>query len=224
MDASRRCCGRGHEVHKNIAQGLVDFIRRVDDLAHAGRERKEGNHTIPGVAPRGTDRREFLTPRTLSKHVEFGLSRFRAGGRVNRLDRSSQATTILPTGVVQAVADQVDDAGLQGGRREHRRQRFGQTLEAVGDGDQDVAHTTGLQIVEHLHPELGTFGALDPQPQDVAGAIGQDAQRQVDGLVATTASSRILTRSASKNTTGYMGSSGLACRAVTSPSLRRSPS
>jgi len=35
-------------------------------------------------------------------------------------------------------------------------------------------------------------------------------------LFRTTASSRILTRSASKNTTGYIGSSGRACQAVTS--------
>jgi hypothetical protein len=35
-------------------------------------------------------------------------------------------------------------------------------------------------------------------------------------LLRTTASSRIVTGSASKNTTGYIGSSGRACQAVTS--------
>ncbi len=37
-------------------------------------------------------------------------------------------------------------------------------------------------------------------------------------MLRTTASSRIFTRSASKNTTGYIGSSGRDCQAVTSAS------
>jgi hypothetical protein len=57
-------------------------------------------------------------------------------------------------------------------------------LEAVGHGDQDVGHAAGLQVVEDLHPELRTLGAFDPQSEDVARAVGQHAQRQVDRLVA----------------------------------------
>lgn len=68
----------------------------------------------------------------------------------------------------------MDDAGLQGGRRKHGYQCLGHALQAVGDGDQDVGHATGLQVVEDLHPGLGALGALDPQSQDVAGAVGQD--------------------------------------------------
>lgn len=77
-------------------------------------------------------------------------------------------------------------------------------------------HATGLQVVEDLHPELGTFGILDPQAKYAPRAVGQDAKGQLDGLVRTTASSRIMTRRQSKNTTGYIGSSGRACQAVTS--------
>ena len=58
----------------------------------------------------------------------------------------------------------------------HRRQRLGHALQAIGDRDQDVAHAAGLQVVEHLHPELGALGVLDPQAQDVARAVGQHAQ------------------------------------------------
>ncbi|MCY1529164.1 hypothetical protein D9M68_642970 [compost metagenome] len=76
------------------------------------------------------------------------------------------------------------DARLQRGGRIHRRQRFGHAPQAVGDGNEDVIDPAGLQVVEHLHPELGTLGALDPQAQDVARAVGQHAQGQVDGLVA----------------------------------------
>ena len=45
-------------------------------------------------------------------------------------------------------------------------------------------HPARLQVVEDLHPELRALGVLDPQAQDVLAAVGQDAQRQVDRLVA----------------------------------------
>ena len=64
---------------------------------------------------------------------------------------------------------------------------------------------------EDLHPEFRALGLLDPDPEDVAAcrraappAPGRSA------LLRTVASSRIFTRSASKNTTGYIGSSGRA--------------
>lgn len=76
------------------------------------------------------------------------------------------------------------DAGRQGGGRVHRCQRFRHAFEAVADGDEDVGHPTRLEVVEHLHPELGAFGIFDPQTQDVARAIGQHGQGQVDRLVA----------------------------------------
>jgi hypothetical protein len=83
-----------------------------------------------------------------------------------------------------ALPPSVHDAGLQRGGREHRAQRLADALEPVGDADQDVGHTACLQVVEDLHPELRTLGVLDPQAQDVARAVGQHAQRQVDRLVA----------------------------------------
>jgi hypothetical protein len=78
----------------------------------------------------------------------------------------------------------VHDARLQRGCREYRSERLADALEAIGDRDQDVAHAAGLQVVEHLHPEFGALGVLDPQSQDVARAVGQHAQGQVDRLVA----------------------------------------
>lgn len=78
-----RGCLVGREVTTgldDLAQLRVDIfnrVRRVDDLAHTRRKRKERNHTIPGVAPRATDGREFLAPRTIRKRIEFGLSGFR---------------------------------------------------------------------------------------------------------------------------------------------------
>ena len=51
-------------------------------------------------------------------------------------------------------------------------------------GDQDVIHATRLEVVEYLHPEFNPLDILDPQAQDVVRAVGTNAQRQVDGLIA----------------------------------------
>jgi len=45
----------------------------------------------------------------------------------------------------------------------------------------------GLEVVEHLHPELRAFGVLDPDAQNIARTIGQNAQGQVDRLIANQA-------------------------------------
>ena len=68
------------------------------------------------------------------------------------------------------------DAGLQRGRRIDHRQCLGHALQAIGHRDQDVGHAAGLEVVEHLHPELGAFAPFDPQPEDVARAVGQHTQ------------------------------------------------
>lgn len=89
----------GGLVAREVTTGLDDFVqlrvdifnrvRRVDDLAHTRRKRKERDHAIPGVAPRAADGREFLAPRPISKRIEFGLGRFRAGRGIDRFDRCS---------------------------------------------------------------------------------------------------------------------------------------
>ncbi len=71
----------------------------------------------------------------------------------------------------QAVADQMHDAGLQRRGRKNRPQRLRYSFEAIRDGDQNIFNATSLEVVEHLHPKLGTLGALDPYTQNVARAI-----------------------------------------------------
>ena len=154
----------------------LDGIGRVDHPAYRRREGKEGNHPVPGPTPGGSHGGEFLAPRPLREGLQFSHGRFGAGRRVNRLDRRCQRLAILPTGVVEAVANQMHDAGLQRGRREHRGQGLGHALQAVGDGDQDVSDAAGLEIVEDLHPELGALGVLDPQPEDVPRTVRQHAR------------------------------------------------
>uniref|UniRef100_A0A915JK06 Uncharacterized protein n=1 Tax=Romanomermis culicivorax TaxID=13658 RepID=A0A915JK06_ROMCU len=76
------------------------------------------------------------------------------------------------------------DAGLNGCPRIGCTDGLGQPLQAIDHGDQDVLAAARLEFVEHLEPELGALGLLDPEAQHVALAVGLDAQGQIDGLVA----------------------------------------
>ena len=136
----------------DLAQPAVkalDGVGRVDHPPHRRAEGKEGNDTVPGPAPGRHDGGELLSPGAGLQSIELGRCRLRTGGRVDRLQGRCQRLAVLPARVVQAVADQVHDAGLQRRGREHRRQRLGDALEAVGDGDQDVGHAACLEVVEH---------------------------------------------------------------------------
>jgi len=162
----------------------LDRVRGVDHPPHRRREREERDHVRPCPAPGGDHGREFLAPRPGREVIELGLGRLGAGRRVDGPDRRGQGLSLLPAGVIEAIAHQVHDARLQRRFGIDHGQGFGHSFQSVGDRDQDVGHAPCPQVVEHLHPELGPFGALDPQPQDLAAAVGLHAHGQVDGLVA----------------------------------------
>lgn len=118
---------------------VLDGVGRVDHLAHDGREGEEWNHAIPGIAPCHADRGESLAPGAVGKGIELDLGCLGTESCIDWFDGGGQYRAILPARVIEAVADQVDqvdDAGLQRGRRKHRRQRLGHALQTVGDGDQ----------------------------------------------------------------------------------------
>ena len=60
----------------------------------------------------------------------------------------------------------------------------GKALQAVDDGDQHVLDAAVLQLVHDAQPELGALVLLEPQAQDLLGAVGAHAERDVDRLVA----------------------------------------
>jgi hypothetical protein len=64
-----------------------------------------------------------------------------------------------------------------------RRDRFGEALEPVDHRDQDVVDAARLEFVDHLEPELGPLGLLDPQPEDILLAVRLEGERHVDGFV-----------------------------------------
>ena len=89
----------------------------------------------------------------------------------------------------------------------------------MGHGDEDVLAAPRVEVRERPHPELRAFGVPDPQAEDVAGPSGRIASAREIALLRTTASSRILTRRASKKTRGYTASSGRLCHAVTTATM-----
>ena len=78
----------------------------------------------------------------------------------------------------------MDDAGLHHGQRENRTDGLWKALQPIDDGDQDVTDAAALEFIHDAQPELGAFGLLDPQAQNILGTVGQDTQRDVDRLVA----------------------------------------
>ncbi|CAM5602904.1 hypothetical protein ATER59S_05514 [Aquamicrobium terrae] len=82
------------------------------------------------------------------------------------------------------MADQVHDAGLDDRLREDGTDGLGEALQPVDDGDQDVADTAVLQLVHDAQPEFGALRLLDPDAEYLLRAVGQNAERDVDGLVA----------------------------------------
>jgi hypothetical protein len=67
---------------------------------------------------------------------------------------------------------------------EYRGNGFREPLEPIHNGDQDVLDAPGFEFVHHPQPELCPFGLLNPQAQDLLGAIRQNAERHINGLVA----------------------------------------
>src|SRR5215471_6081134 len=160
----------------------LDGIRRVNHLADGGRERKERHNVLPGPPPGLADRRVALTPFGLEL-LEAKKRRIGVLGTVDRLQRGHQLFAIFPGHERQAVADQVDDAGLHHGLRIDRGDRLGKAFEPVDDGDEDVVDAARLELVDDLEPEFGPLGLLDPQPQNVLIAIRIERERYIDGLV-----------------------------------------
>ena len=105
-------------------------------------------------------------------------------GGVNRSKRGSELFAIFPARKIQAVTNQVHDACLKRGSLVRSAKGLRNSLQAIGDGDQNIFNTACLEVVEDLEPEFGALCVLDPQPQDVAAAVGQNPQRQINCLVA----------------------------------------
>ncbi|CAB3630108.1 Transposase [Achromobacter xylosoxidans] len=121
--ATPHCYGRGHGFHKKIALGLVVFIRRIDHAPDVRREDDERRDVLPGPLPGRDDRWVLDPPGPIGECLQPLLGR--------------HGLAILPTRVIQAVADQMHNAGL------HRRARE-QVLNLAG------RHRSLDQMVQQL--------------------------------------------------------------------------
>src|SRR5712691_12269451 len=82
------------------------------------------------------------------------------------------------------MADQVNDAGLNDRLLKNGIDSFGKALQAIDDGDENILGPAVLELVHDAQPKLGALGLLDPDAEDLLRALGQDAERDVDRLVA----------------------------------------
>jgi hypothetical protein len=60
---------------------------------------------------------------------------------------------------------------------------LGQSARVDDDYDQDVIHSTDLQLVKNLQPKLGVFDLPCPKSEHFLASVGADAQCQIHGLV-----------------------------------------
>jgi hypothetical protein len=75
-----------------------------------------------------------------------------------------------------AAPDQMHDAGLNDRLREDGVDRLGESLQAIDNGEENVADAPVPEFVHDAQPELGAFGVLDPQAENILRAVCLDAQ------------------------------------------------
>src|SRR5215213_9120832 len=90
----------------------LDGVGGVEDASDFGREGEEGNDFVPDSSPGGSDGGKFLAPSSLSKGLELLFGHLGIDRGVDGLESRCQLLAILPGGIAEAAADQVDDAGL----------------------------------------------------------------------------------------------------------------
>ena len=157
----------------HLAVQTLDGVGGVEDLADLGREREEGDDLLPLAPPAGDDGRVLLAPGAFFEHVQGCRSGLGTGCGVDRLQVLGDRLALLPGCELHRVADQVDDASLDDGIREHGRDRLREALEAIDDGDQHVRRAAAADLRHHAHPELGPLGLLDPQPEQYDERVRQ---------------------------------------------------
>ena len=82
------------------------------------------------------------------------------------------------------MAEQVDDAGLDRRLGKDGQDCLGEALQPVDDGEQHVLHAPVAELVHDPEPELRALVLLEPEPENLLGAVGADAEGDMHGLVA----------------------------------------
>ena len=182
----------------NLAVQALDRVGRVKDFSDLRGEREERDDLLPLTAPTGGDGRVLLAPGALLEVVQHRSGGWRTGRRIDRSQGLRDGLALLPRRKLHRVPDQVNDAGLNHGRREDGGNRFREALQPIDNGNQDIRRSTAADLRHHAHPELGALGLFDPKPEHFLGAGAGHTDREVHRLVADQALITVLTRRASK--------------------------
>ena len=134
---------------------------------HGRGESEERNDPVPVALPALDHGRETPSPLAAFECAQRLFGRRGIVGLVDRLQSLNQGLAVLPGRQADRIPDQVHDAGLHDRVREHGGDRVGKSLQPINDGEQNILHSAGLEVVHHAQPELGAFGLLDPQAEDV---------------------------------------------------------
>jgi hypothetical protein len=105
-------------------------------------------------------------------------------GAVDRAQVVRDLPAVLVGHEPERLADQMHDPGLHPGVWEDGLDRLGEALQPVDATDQDVLDAALFQLGQHLQPELGALGALEPEPEHISLAVEVDADHDVAGEVA----------------------------------------
>lgn len=203
----------------DLEQSRIDALDRVgclDYMPHARRGGKKRNHPSPALAPERREGWMSLAPGAALEFYERLPSGVCVDCGVNRPEYLGFEFAVLPARVLEALSDQVRDAGRQGHGRRCRSQVRWSALLAMGHCELDIPKPASVDAVDDRQPELTRLGAFDPDPRDVTRPMWENAEREINRLVADLHVLAGLHPHASKNTAGYTGSSWRRCRAVTS--------
>jgi len=96
------------------------------------------------------------------------------------------------------MSDHADDTELHLGFGEDGGNGFGETLETIDAGDEDILNPPVPQFGDDLKPEFRPLGPGQPEAQSLLLALHGDADGEVDGFGGLCPRSRILARRATK--------------------------
>src|SRR5438477_8847619 len=156
---------KGASGFDDLAKGTVQRfhgIGGVNDLPNLRWESEEWNHVLPVPFPQRSYGAVLLVP-FLSESHQFLLCRVRGGGTVDGSEVRHHVFAILPVHKLQAIANQMHDAGLNLRFGKDALNRFRKTFEAVYARNKDVLDAAIPKFRHDCQPELRTLAIGRPQ-------------------------------------------------------------
>ena len=127
----------------------VDRLDRADHSTALDVVFEERRELRPGSVPELDDRR--VAPAPLSGELlEPILRRLLGDSGTDGLEPTDDGVSMLPTGITERVADQVDGALLRDRLLSHGVDCLREAFQSVTERDQDILNATVLELRKHL--------------------------------------------------------------------------